>query len=117
MRGEKPSFTPAQQRWDFLNEKDAGEAFYAMGQKATGHKVYCLGSGKGEILQKYIETIRDHINPEIDLGIGDLPYPENCVMNLCADVTGLMEDTGWEPVVKFEEGIAGIVEYIQKEDG
>ena len=109
LKGERPSFTLAQQKWDYLFESDAGAAFAAIGEKATGRKVYCLGYGQSRLLQWYIETIRDTIDPDAQLGIGDLPYPQNAVMNLCADISRLTEDTGWVPVVRYEEGIKRII--------
>jgi len=103
--GERPSFTPAEQKWDYLYSSDAGEAFYLIGEKSSGCKVYCLGSGKTKTLKEYIQIIGNLVNKDIPLGIGDLPYPDNCVMNLCADISDLQHDTGWQPKFTFEEGI------------
>jgi nucleoside-diphosphate-sugar epimerase len=108
-KGEKPPFTPAQQKWDYLFEQDAGDAFAAIGEKASGRKVYCLGSGESKRLQEYIEIIRDCLDPNLQLGIGDLPYPPNAVMNLCADISAITEDTGWVPKISFETGIVSTI--------
>lgn len=93
--GNVPEFTPAEQRWDYLNEKDAGEAFYLIGKKADGNKVYCLGSGHARPLREYIEEMRDMIDPTRTLGFGKLSYPPHPVMNLCADISDLQKDTMW----------------------
>lgn len=113
--GISPSFTPSEQMWDYLYSEDAGEAFYLLGEKAKGNKVYCLGSGKKQPLKEYISVIGRLVNPTIPLGIGDLPYPPNAVMNLCADISDLTEDTGWEPKTRFEDGIAKILEYARED--
>jgi len=115
LNNNKPSFTPARQRWDYLDARDAGRAFYLTGLKATGNKVYCLGSGRARSLQSFIEDIRNAINPNLPLGIGDMPYPSNCVMNLCADISSLTEDTGWIPQIEFKDGIAEMVRIYAKE--
>lgn len=111
LNGERPVFTKAVQKWDYLNERDAGRAFYLIGEKAVGNKVYCLGMGQSKPLYEYIEVIRDLINPRASLGFGEVHYPENPVMNLCADISSLQADTGWEPEVSFENGIRDILRW------
>lgn len=108
--GERPSFTPSEQMWDYLYTADAGDAFYAIGEKASGNKIYCLGSGKSRPLKEYISIIGRLVNSDVPLGIGDLPYPPNAVMNLCADISELQHDTGWKPTTSFEDGILGILD-------
>ena len=107
--GRRVSFTPAGQRWGYLYSDDAGRAFYLIGKKSDGRKVYCLGSGKARLLKDYIVEMQQIINPDCPVGIGDNPYPENCVMNICADISELKADTGWEPEVPFKDGIETIV--------
>ena len=97
------------ERWDYLYSSDAGRAFYLIGERSTGNKVYCLGSGKAQLLRTYIEIIGRVVNDKIPLGIGEIPYSEGTVMNLCADIRRLQEDTGWKPVVGFEDGIREIL--------
>ena len=54
LQGEHTSFTAAEQRWDYLNCQDAGKAFYLVGEKAKGNKVYCLGYGQARPLHEFI---------------------------------------------------------------
>lgn len=108
--GQRASFTAGDQRWDYLYSRDAGEAFYYIGERAKGNKVYCLGSGKARLLKDLIIAMRDIVNPKADLGIGDIPYTGKEVMNLCADISQLTLDTGWKPSVSFEEGIKEIID-------
>lgn len=109
--GERPALTKGVQRWDYLYDYDAGNAFRLIGEKAVGNKVYCLGSGQAKPLREYIEQIRDFINPDMSLGFGEIPYPENPVMNLCADISSLQADTGWRPRISFEDGIKEIIDW------
>jgi UDP-glucose 4-epimerase len=99
------SFTASQQLWDYLNVEDAGLALYLAGKFSTGHKIYCVGSGDEQPLYRFIETIRDVVDPTAELGIGELPYPENPIMRLCADISTLQNDTGWKPQIQFKDGI------------
>lgn len=104
-RKEHCSFTPSRQMWDYLNAEDIGRAFYLAGKLCVGSRVYCVGSGEEKPLQEFIETIRDIVDPTAELGIGELPYPLNPVMRLCADISDFQRDTGWKPRVSFQDGI------------
>lgn len=112
--GQKPSFTPAEQRWDYLNSADAAKALCLIGNQTRGNKVYCLGSGKARSLREYIEDIRDAIDLKLELGIGDIPYPEGVVMNICASISDITKDTNWVPEIEFSEGIKEIVQLLSK---
>ena len=48
--------------------------------------------------------MRDAVDPGIVPGIGRREYPAGAVMNLCADIRTLTEDTGFVPEYSFEEG-------------
>lgn len=115
LAGEPVAFTAAEQRWDYLYSEDAGRAFYLIAERAEGNKVYCLGSGRTRMLREYIEIIGKRLAPGKNLGIGKLPYAESTVMNLCADISELETDTGWRPMVEFEEGISMYIESVRKE--
>lgn len=105
IEGKRVSFTPAEQRWDYLHSSDAGRAFYLLGEKSSGRKFYCLGSGVARPLREYIKILGEIINPVAELGIGDIPYPQNPVMNICADISDIVNETGWSPCISFREGI------------
>lgn len=114
LNGEKVSFTPAEQMWDYLYSEDAGRALFLIGEKVTGNHVYCLGSGVKRSLKEYIEIMRDRIDKTLPLGIGDIPYPKNAVMNICADIESLTSDTGWKPQVGFEDGIEKTIKFLSR---
>jgi len=103
--GRTPRFTPAEQLWDYLYSGDAARALCLMGERGRDQAVYVLGSGQALPLRRYIEIMRDVANPGAALDIGALPYAERQVMHLCADISILSADTGWQPEVDFETGI------------
>ena len=115
LRGEKPSCTKGEQMWDYLYAKDAGKAFYLLGEKGINGKVYCIGGGEARPLKDYIEDIRNAVNPEAEIGFGEVAYGPRQVMYLCADIQDLVKDTGFAPDYKFSEGIAETVEWCKKE--
>lgn len=113
LKGEKPSFTKGEQKWDYLYAKDAGLAMKLIAEKGISGKVYCIGSGKSQMLCQYIEILRDNISTDLPLGIGDIPYAPKQVMQLCADITELTQDTGFRPRYSFEEGIKETIEWCR----
>lgn len=116
--GKRKAFTPGEQLWDFLYSEDCARAFKCIAEKGVHGKIYCIGSGIGRPLKEYITIMRDMINPALELGLGDVPYAENQVMQLCADISELTADTGFEPTVDFRDGIQKTIEWIKnKKEG
>lgn len=120
-RHERAELTPGEQMWDYLYSADAAQALFLLGQKGIGGKVYCVGSGIALPLRQYIEILRDAVAEELaeptssfELGLGDVPYSRKQVMHLCADISELREDTGFEPSKAFEDGIATTVAWCRK---
>lgn len=114
--GKRPSYTKGEQLWDYLYCDDAANAFYLAAVNGSDGSVYCVGSGRTRELKDYIFAIRDAVNPNMEVGIGDIPYFENQVMYLCADISSLTADTGFIPKYSFEEGIQKTVEWYKKNE-
>lgn len=115
LKKEVPQFTLGEQRWDFLYSSDAAEAMYLLGENGKEGKIYCVGSGQARLLKEYIEMLRDEIDETLKLEFGKIPYKENQVMNLCADISALKEDTGFIPKVDFSEGIQKTISWCKKQ--
>ena len=114
LRGESTEFTPAMQRWDYLYSKDAGRAYYLIGEKGRDGAVYCVGSGQARPLRDYILKMAE-LTGAANPGIGAKPYPSGAVMNLCADTESLQRDTGFEPQYTFEEGIRETIDWLKSQ--
>ncbi|MDO5402614.1 MAG: NAD(P)-dependent oxidoreductase [Eubacteriales bacterium] len=113
IKGERPVCTAGEQMWDYLYSKDAGLAMYLLGDKGVHGRVYCIGSGQAAPLKSYIEEIRNAAAPDSEIGFGEVPYAEKQVMYLCADITDLIEDTGFKPEYSFKEGIKETVSWCR----
>ena len=74
LKGEKQSLPPAEQRWDYLYSKDAGRAYYLIGEKGRDGAVYCVGSGQAHPLREYIMQMAELTGADSP-GIGARPYP------------------------------------------
>lgn len=103
------SFTLGTHYWDYLYAKDAGDAFYEIARASHSNKYYCLGSGEAKTIKEYVETIIDIVNPTAKAGFGEIPYPKEGPMSLCADISEIVADTGWMPKVSFADGIRSII--------
>lgn len=113
LNGEKAQFTKGEQKWDYLYSRDAGKAMFLLGEKGKHGKIYCIGSGTTKELREYIMTIRDSINPNAEIGIGEVPYSPKQVMYLCADISELHKDTGFVPEYDFKTGILKTIEWYK----
>ena len=100
--------------WDYLYAKDAAKMMYLLGNCGASGKTYCLGSGAAKPLRNYIEMIKAAVNPNAEIGFGDIAYSAGQVMYLCADIQDLRKDTGYVPDYTFEEGIRETVEWCLK---
>lgn len=116
LKKEHMSFTKGEQLWDYLYSEDAGKAFYLIGDRSTGNKVYCLGSGLSKPLHEYIKELCFAIDPSVSPGIGELEYKNSTPMDLCADISLLQSDTGWNPIFDFHDGIRKTIAFIKKEE-
>jgi UDP-glucose 4-epimerase len=105
LKGERPSLTACEQKWDYLYGADLGEAIWAVARAPQAKGVFNLGSGRVYTLRRIVETIRDMIDPKLPLGIGEVPYRPDQVMHLEADITRLERATGWAPRTTLEEGL------------
>ena len=65
-------------------------------------------------MREYVEIIRDIINPELPLGIGDIPYKNpGKIDNQILDVSELQRDTAFQAKYHFAEGINKTITYFK----
>ena len=113
LRGEKPALTAGNQLWDYLYADDAADALFRCAVSGKDRAVYPLGSGRAMPLRRYVEMLRDAIDPALPLGFGELPYAPRQVMHLEADIRLLAQDTGFVPRIPFEKGIQNTMDWMK----
>jgi nucleoside-diphosphate-sugar epimerase len=111
-QGHSPELTKCEQIWDYLYCDDAARAFLMAAECDSNDKVYTLGSGTPRVLSEYVNTIKNIVNPAATLQFGKKDYYPHQAMHLCADISDLKKDTGWEPEVSFEEGIRRTLRHL-----
>lgn len=114
LKGERVQFTKGDQIWDYIYNKDAARAFRLVAESGRDGAIYLFGTGKPQRLKDYILMIRDAVNPNLEIGLGELDYYPNQVMHLEADISNLTADTGFVPQYSFEEGIRETVAWARQ---
>ena len=64
--------------------------------------------------EDYINILCACIDKSIKPVFGTIPYVENQVMHLEADISELYEDTGFKPSLDFETGIRQTIEWYRE---
>lgn len=113
LRGERPLYGNLTQLWDFLYVKEVARALWLVGEYGIPGKVYGIGSGQFRTLRDYVCTIRDIINPNLELGIGELPEMSEKTYSSCVGNYDLVKDTGFRVEIDFEQGIEYTIRYYQ----
>ena len=119
---------------EYLNEERSKETSVTDNtQSLSKHShTYCLGSGRTQSLMEYAMTIGEVVHRAliadddgncaacgaslggfVNIEFGAIPYSENQIMYLCADISDLTRDTGFVPEYSFTEGIKETVEYCR----
>lgn len=115
LKGQKPQYGALTQMWDFLYVSEVVRALRLIGEKGAAGKVYGIGSGEYRPLRDYIETIRDLIDPTLELGIGEVQSYSKQSFSSCVNIYDLIRDTGFQPQVSFGEGIIKTIKWFRKD--
>lgn len=114
LNGERASFTAGEQNYDFVYITDTINGLYLCGKNGKPNYSYYIGSGKPRKLKEYIVKIRDTIDPNIPLYLGDIPFNGNSLPIKAYDCTPIMEDTGYVPEVDFNDGIVKTIDWLKE---
>ena len=108
LAGEEASFSPGRQAWDYLNESDAGRAFYLLGEKEEACGDFCIAYGESRPLREYILELARMMDAE---KLCHFAEGDTKVYGLRAETDKLRKVTGFKPEISFEEGIRSVIEY------
>lgn len=112
LNNEKTSYTKLEQFWDYIYIDDLLLGIEMIFKKGKPFISYPIGNGKSMPLNYYITMIKNLINPQFELGIGELNYklgiPDNCYI----DMTETYSDTGFVCKVSFDNGIVKTIKFL-----
>lgn len=116
LRGKRCAFSPGEQMYDFIYIDDAAGAFCAIGERGKANETYYIGSLHPRPLREFLQEMACQINPELEIGLGDLPFLGVSLTYKEFDIDRVRRDTGFEPAVSFAEGIRRTADWIRRED-
>ncbi|MBR0750594.1 NAD(P)-dependent oxidoreductase [Bradyrhizobium jicamae] len=111
--GERLPLTRCEQLWGFLHARDAAAGFRLALEQPAARGIFNLGAPEAPPLRETVLALRDLVNPSAELGIGDIPYRDDQVMILKADVTKLA-GLGWHPNIDLLTGLRETAEWYVK---
>lgn len=115
VEGKHQSLSEGNQIYDFIYVTDAAKAFYCIGESGIAGHHYVIAQGDAQPLRGFMETLRDVVNPEAELGFGEMDFNGYYLGADRFDISELKADTGFEPEVSFAEGIRKTKEWILSE--
>lgn len=114
LKGEHCAFSAGEQIYDFIYIDDVAKAFDAIAESGKPNKTYYIGSQNPKPLKFFLYEMRDQINPEIEIGLGELTFDGMSLSYTEFDINALKDDTGFEAKIKFNEGIHRTVKWIKE---
>ena len=112
---EQCSFTSGYQTYDFIYITDAINSIISVAEKGKAFNRYYIGSGEPKPLREFLLEMRDIVDPEAELGLGDIPFKGVDISYDQFDLKKVERDTGYQNEVSFAEGIRMTAEYIRGE--
>lgn len=68
--------------------------------------IYNLGTGGAYDFNTVVEMINEELGTDVEPEYVENPIPDSVyVHDTCADYSKIQDETGWEPEIKFKEGI------------
>ena len=78
------------------------------------NRTYYIGSQNPKPLKEFLCEMRDVVDPNIKLGLGEIPFQGVSLTYKEFDVNAVRRDTGFVPEVTFEEGIRNTIAWIKE---
>ncbi|GAB5410848.1 MAG: 4,6-dehydratase LegB [Balneolaceae bacterium] len=94
---------------DFLHIDDFCEAIFEIITKNQLTGVYNIGSGESFSVKEIIELFSEILGTSITYSEDSVERP-NEVMDVVADISKIVSDTGWTPKLSIKEGLSKLAE-------
>lgn len=112
--GEHCAFSSGEQFYDFIYIDDAAKAFIAIGEKGKANRTYYIGSQERRKLKDFLIEMKNQIDPEMEIGLGEIPFHGVSLSYEEFDRNAVKEDTGFVPQVSFAEGIRNTADWLRE---
>ncbi len=114
LKNEHCSFSAGEQMYDFIYITDAAGAFVAIGEKGLSNRTYYIGSQSPRPLKEFLLELRNQIDPDIKLGLGEMTFNGISLTYDEFDINAVKSDTGFVPEITFAEGIRRTTDWIRE---
>lgn len=114
LNGEHCAFSAGEQMYDFIYITDAAKAFVALGDCGKANGTYYLGSQNPKPLKEFLIEMKDAVDPDIEIGLGEIPFDGITLSYEEFDIHAIKNDTGFVPEVSFADGIKKTTEWIRE---
>ena len=104
--------TKGEQLWDYLYVDDISAMLLKL-IDAKGVGVANLGSGSSTAVRAIIEKIKAITGSDSQINFGAVPYRDDQVMHMEADIAKLSGHLGWAPQIALDEGLARTVKFLR----
>lgn len=112
---EHCSFTAGYQTYDFIYITDAINSIIAVAERGKAFNRYYIGSGEPKPLREFLLELRDIVDPDAEIGLGDIPFQGVDISYDQFDLKKVERDTGYKNKITFTEGIRMTADYIRGE--
>ena len=112
IKKEHCSFTEGFQTYDFIYITDAINSMIAVAEKGKAFNRYYIGSGEPKPLREFLIEMKNIVDPEAEIGLGDIPFKGMNISYTQFDLKKVEKDTGYMNQVSFSDGIKLTTEYI-----
>lgn len=113
---EHCSFTAGYQTYDFIYITDAINSIIAVAEKGKAFNRYYIGSGEPKPLREFLIEMKNIVDPEAEIGLGDLPFKGVNISYTQFDLKKVERDTGYKNEISFSTGIRMTAKYIRDEE-
>lgn len=114
LNGEHCAFSAGDQIYDFIYIEDAAKTFVSIGEKGVANRTYYIGSQNPKPLKEFLRELRDQVDPNIEIGLGEIPFNGVSLTYNEFNIHAVKEDTGFVPTVSFAEGIQNTIKWIKE---
>lgn len=112
---EHCSFTAGYQTYDFIYITDAINSIIEVSEKGKAFNRYYIGSGEPKPLREFLIEMKDIVDSEAEIGLGDIPFKGIDISYSQFDLKKVEKDTGYRNKISFAEGIKMTADYIRAE--
>lgn len=110
---EHCSFTAGYQTYDFIYISDAINSIIEVSEKGKAFNRYYIGSGEPKPLREFLIEMKNIVDPEAEIGLGDIPFKGADISYSQFDLKKVEKDTGYKNQISFREGIRMTADYIR----